>query len=164
MRLVLLKRLCVALIHTAGCFQSSTLQPFINDATHAQSDIPPTGPHHASLCLQHLGIFSNFTAIFTFLSSRGLCKLLFTSCCPCAAHMRRQSQRCHLTSFSMLSLRGTRQYLFHSRRTRDAAVDLNTGYLRSRRDLKDYVIFRTERFLFGAKKSLLCSEWGVLSL
>ena len=152
MRLVLLKRLCVALIHTAGCFQSSTLQPFINDATHAQSDIPPTGPHHASLCLQHLGIFSNFTAIFTFLSSRGLCNLLFTSCCPCAAHMRRQSQRCHLTSFSMLSLRGTRQYLFHSRRTRDAAVDLNTGYLRSRQDSKDYVLFRTERFVFWREK------------
>jgi hypothetical protein len=66
--------------------------------------------------------------------------------------MRRQSQRCHLTSFSMLSLRGTRQYLFHSRRTRDAAVDLNTGYLRSRRDLKDYVLFRTERFVFWREK------------
>jgi hypothetical protein len=52
----------------------------------------------------------------------------------------------------MLSLRGTRQYLFHSRRTRDAAVDLNTGYLRSRRDVKDYVIFRTERFFFWREK------------
>ena len=162
MRRVLLKRLCVALIHTAGCFQRSTLQPFINDATHAQSDIPPTPPR-VPLSATPWN-FSNFTAIFTFLSSRGLCKLLFASCCPCAAHMRRQSQRCHLTSFSMLSLRGTRQYLFHSRRPRDAAVDLNTGYLRSRRDVKDYVIFRTERFFFGAKKSLLCSEWGVLSL
>ena len=78
--------------------------------------------------------------------------------------MRRQSQRCHLTSFSMLSLRGTRQYLFHSRRTRDAAVDLNTGYLRSRRDLKDYVIFRSERFFFWREKVTFVLWMGCFEL